>query len=162
VNSAAASTVEGAEVQRLSHIDEHTVTCAASRERTWAVLLDVAEGAFSLPVTRPIARGLGCADVAASGPRPLMAGSAFPGFHVLAAERPSRLTLAGQHRFSTYALIFRLEELGPERTRLRAETRAEFPGIKGRFYRAVVIGTRGHVIVTRRLIATVATRAAKS
>jgi hypothetical protein len=33
-------------------------------------------------------------------------------------------------------------------TRLRAETRAVFPGTPGRLYRAGVIGTRAHVLVT--------------
>jgi len=34
---------------------------------------------------------------------------------------------------------------------LRAETRARFPG-GGSLYRAAVIGTRGHVLVTMRLL----------
>ena len=65
------------------------------------------------------------------------------------------LALAGRHRFSSYALIFRLDDLGTHGTRLRAETRAEFPGVKGRLYRTLVIGTRAHVIVTRALLAAV-------
>jgi hypothetical protein len=44
------------------------------------------------------------------------------------------------------------------RTRLVAETRAEFPGVKGRAYRALVIDTRAHVLVVRRLLGTVAGR----
>jgi len=99
-----------------------------------------------------MARLLGCADVDSSGPRPLATGSTFPGFHVEAAERPRELALAGSHRFSNYALIFRLERLDATRTGLRAETRAIFPGLKGSAYKALVIGTRGHVLVTRRLL----------
>ncbi|WP_405559694.1 hypothetical protein [Streptomyces canus] len=34
------------------------------------------------------------------------------------------LVLVGRHHFPTYALVFRLEEATPGRTRLRAETRA--------------------------------------
>ncbi len=98
------------------------------------------------------ARLLGCEDVEPSGPRPLAEGSALPGFHVAAADAPTELALAGSHRFSNYALIFRLDEISPQRSRLRAETRAEFPGLKGAVYRTLVIGTRLHVLATRRII----------
>lgn len=143
------------ETQRLPHIDERAAVLAASPESVWAALLGVVEASFSFRATGQIARALGCIDVEASGPRPLARGSTFPGFHVAAATRPSELALAGRHRFSSYSLVFRLEELGPGRTRLRAETRAEFPGVKGGIYRALVIGTGGHVIVTRGLLASV-------
>jgi len=46
--------------------------------------------------------------------------------------------------------------------RVRAETRAEFPGLQGSVYRALVIGTRGHVLVTRRILAAVQRRAERS
>ena len=62
------------------------------------------------------------------------------------------MALAGSHRFSSYALIFQLDQLGPERTRVRAETRAEFPRLKGSIYRGLVIGTRMHVLATRRIL----------
>jgi hypothetical protein len=38
-------------------------------------------------------------------------------------------------------LIFRLDELVNGSVQLRAETRAEFPGVLGKIYRAMVIGT---------------------
>ena len=100
-----------------------------------------------------MARVLGCADIAAAGPRPLAAGSVLPGFHVAVATPPTELALAGSHRFSNYALIFRLDPLADGGTRLRAETRAEFPHLQGAIYRALVIGTRMHVLVTRRILA---------
>jgi hypothetical protein len=99
-----------------------------------------------------VARLLGCADVESSGPQPLQTGSTLPGFHVEVADRPRELALGGSHRFSNYALIFRLEELDENHTRLRAETRATFPGLRGGVYRTLVITTRGHVLVTRRLL----------
>jgi hypothetical protein len=71
----------------------------------------------------------------------------------------SRLALAGSHRFSSYALIFRLDELGDGRTRVSAETRAEFPDLKGAIYKALVIGTRMHVLATRRILGGVKRRA---
>jgi hypothetical protein len=63
---------------------------------------------------------------------------------------------------STYLLSFRLEEAGPGRTRLVAETRAAFPGLKGSIYRALVIGTRMHVVVTRRILTATKRRAERS
>jgi hypothetical protein len=145
--------------QRLSHVDEHSVEIAAGPEAVWESLLRVAKGSFGSTRTGRVAHLLGCEDVEVAGPRPLAAGSAFPGFHVETAERPRELALAGSHRFSDYALIFRLEEVGDDRTRLRAETRAVFPGLKGGVYRTLVIGTRGHVLVTRRLLGAVKRRA---
>lgn len=141
--------------ERLPHIDEHSVQIAAGAEAVWEALLRVVEGSFASSATRRVAHLLGCADVEPLGPRPLATGSAFPGFHVKAAERPSELALGGSHRFSVYALIFRLDDLGATHTRLRAETRAEFPGLKGSIYRALVIGTRGHVLATRRMLGAV-------
>lgn len=76
-------------------------------------------------------RVLGCADTAASGPRPMEEGSTVPGFHVVAADAPGERSLAGRHYFSDYALIFRLDELSDSGTRLRAESRAVFPGRLG-------------------------------
>jgi hypothetical protein len=140
------------DVERLPHIDEHSASIAADPEATWEALLRVVEGSFGAAPTGRVARLLGCADVQRSGPRPLADGSALPGFHVETAQRPKILFLAGRHRFSDYALIFRLEQNGAGQTVLRAETRAEFPGIKGSVYRTLVIGTRGHVLVTRRLL----------
>jgi hypothetical protein len=145
--------------QPLPHVDEHFTEIAASPDAVWNVLLRVVEGSFGSATTGRVARLLGCADVSDSGPRPLTTGSAFPGFHVETAERPGELALAGSHRFSDYALIFRLEELDNQRTRLGAETRAIFPGLKGAVYRTLVIGTRGHVLVTRRLLGAVKQRA---
>jgi hypothetical protein len=143
----------------LPYVDEHSLAIDADAESTWEALLRVAEGSFGTPRTARVARLLGCAEVEASGPRPLACGSTIPGFGVELAERPKQLTLAGGHRFSSYALIFRLDEQGEQRTVLRAETRADFPGLEGGVYRALVIGTRGHVLVTRRLLGAVKRRA---
>jgi len=136
----------------LPHIDEHSVAVDAGREATWEALLRVVEGTVSAGAAPRFARLVGCADTVASGPRPLAVGSTVPGFHVEAATAPAELALAGRHRFSTYALIFRLDQLDGERTRVRAETRAEFPGAKGKLYRGLVIGTRMHVLATRRIL----------
>jgi hypothetical protein len=64
----------------------------------------------------------------------------------------AELALEGEHRFSRYELTFRTDRLAQDRSRLRAETRADFPGPAGRVYRALVIGTRGHVVAVRRML----------
>jgi hypothetical protein len=148
--------------ERLPHIDEHSMEIRAAPEATWAALEHVVEASVSSGAAPHFARLLGCADIDAAGPRPLAEGSAVPGFHVAAALAPSELALAGSHRFSRYALVFRLDDLGPGRTRLRAETRAEFPGLRGSAYRALVIGTRGHILATRRLLGATKRRAEHS
>lgn len=142
----------------LPFVDEHGVEIAAPPEVVWESLCRVAEGSFSSPATGRIARLLGCEQTAGSGPRPLAEGSTIPGFAVAKAEPGSELALAGRHRYSEYALVFHLTGEG-EMTRLRAETRARFPGTAGRLYRAAVIGTRGHVLVTMRLLTAVKRRA---
>jgi hypothetical protein len=146
----------------LPYVDELPIEIGADREATWAALLRVVEGSFASARGRGPARLLGCEDTVPSGPRPLAQGSAFPGFYVASAEPPSELALAGRHRFSTYLLSFRLEDASPGRTQLVAETRASFPGLKSSAYRALVIGTRMHVLVTRRLLTATKRRAERS
>lgn len=136
----------------LPHVDEHALVVDTDPAATWEALLHVAEAMVSAAGAPRYARLVGCADTVASGPRPLAPGSAFPGFHVAVAESPVELALAGSHRFSDYALIFRLDRLEAGGTRVRAETRATFPGVKGAVYRGLVIGTRMHVLATRRVL----------
>ena len=136
----------------LPYIDEHSIAIEATPDAAWSALLRVVEGSFASGASARGARLLGCADTVASGPRPLATGSVLPGFHVKIAEPQRELALVGGHRFSDYALIFRLDQRGANGTRLRAETRATFPGLKGTAYRAMVIGTRMHVLVTRRIL----------
>lgn len=146
----------------LPYVDELPIEIGADRQTTWAALLRVVEGTFASARGRGPARMLGCEDTVPSGPRPLAQGSGFPGFHVDSAEPSREFALAGRHRFSTYLLSFRLEDAGGGRTRLVAETRAAFPGLKGSAYRALVIGTRMHVLVTRRLLTATKRRAERS
>jgi hypothetical protein len=156
---------DSAEIQTLPYIDEHAVEVNASPERTWEALLAVAGGSSGGAVGAAYARAVGCEDTAPSGPRPMAEGSTTVGFHVAVAEPAVLLALAGRHRFSRYALVFHLDRLGDAagagegRTRLRAETRAVFPGLFGRVYRALVIGTRGHVFAARHLLGAVKARA---
>jgi hypothetical protein len=150
----------------LPRVDEHSVVVGAPPLVVWDAVLTIVEQSFSSPLAASVARAPGCrdanADADASGLRPLAARSAFPGFHVVAAEAPRELALAGCHRFSSYALIFCLDELASGGTRLRAETRAEFPGVRGRIYRGLVIGTGTHVLGVRRLLRAVKRRAERA
>ncbi|HET6997465.1 MAG TPA: hypothetical protein VFI03_02660 [Solirubrobacterales bacterium] len=143
----------------LPHVDEHSLVIAADRGTTWEALSRVVDASFSAGAVPPVARLLGCADTAVSGPRPLEAGSTVPGFQVATADTPAELALVGRHRFSGYALIFRLDELDRGRTRVQAETRADFPGLKGEVYKTLVIRTRMHVLVTRRILGAAKRRA---
>ncbi|WDF44560.1 hypothetical protein PBV52_07735 [Streptomyces sp. T12] len=138
------------EIHDLPFVDAHTSVVAAQPDAVWRALADTVDHHFAGRRTAAVARLLGCADR-----------SPIPGFHVVTAVPGKELALAGSHRFSTYALIFRLEEAGAGRTRLRAETRAAFPGPAGRLYRLLVIETRGHAVAVRRMLTTVRERAPK-
>jgi hypothetical protein len=145
----------------LPYLDEHATTVAAGVDDVWLALVETLDRTFSRPHVTGFTRAVGCADPTASGPRPLAEGSTIPGFRVAAAVPGSELVLQGRHHFSTYALIFRLEQVDAGRSLLRAESRAAFPGLAGGVYRLLVVGTRGHVFATRRLLSAIASRAAK-
>jgi len=140
------------DITQLPYIDEHSIDIALDVDDTWPFLLDRLEGSFSHRAAQLYARALRCTDTEPAGPRPFAVGSSIPGFHVAAIEIRSTVVLVGHHRFSDYALVFRLERLGPHRTRVHAETRAAFPGAAGRIYRLVVIGSGGHVVAVRRML----------
>jgi hypothetical protein len=147
---------------QLPWVDEHATEIGATPAAVWPALLRTAERMTAGRAAPLYARAVGCADTEAGGPRPLEVGSTVPGFHVAASTPERLLALRGSHRFSDYELVFRLEPLGGVRTRLVAETRAEFPGLTGRAYRALVIGTRMHVLAVRRVQRGVARRAERA
>ncbi|GHH59948.1 hypothetical protein FHS35_006476 [Streptomyces umbrinus] len=147
------------QIPSLPYRDEHTTVVEAGVDDAWRSLGETLDRSFSRPGANRYARLVGCADRTASGPRPLAEGSTFPGFRVAAAVPGRELVLGGRHRFSSYALIFRLEPAGPGRSRLTAETRATFPGPAGGLYRLLVLGTGGHAVGVRRLLAAVRRRA---
>ncbi len=60
-----------------------------------------------------------------------------------------------------YKLIFLLSDADGG-TRVAAQTWAAFPGLKGRIYRALVIGSGGHRIVVRRMLKRIAAQAASN
>ncbi|MGW2616326.1 hypothetical protein [Streptomyces sp. NPDC001500] len=146
----------------LPRVDEHTTLVPAERAQVWDALGEVLHRSFAGSGWARYARLVGAADRAASGPRPLAAGATLTGFRVAEAVADRELVLVGGHRFASYALVFRLDEAGPGRTRLSAETRAVFPGRAGGLYRGLVIGTGGHRVLVRRMLAKVRRRAGGS
>ena len=147
---------------QLPYLDEHATEIAAGVEDVWPALTEIVDRAFSGGGSATYARIVGCTDHRATGPRPLAAGSTIPGFRVVAAVPERELVLEGRHHFSSYGLIFRLEEISSGRSRLTAESRASFPGLHGAVYRFLVVGTRGHVVAVRRLLARVRRRAERA
>jgi hypothetical protein len=80
------------------------------------------------------------------------------GFVLDTAEQPERFALRGRHWFAVYKLIFLLSEADGG-TRVAAQTWAAFPGVKGRIYRALVIGSGGHRVVVRHMLKRIAEQA---
>ncbi len=134
-------------LRELPFIDEHSREINASAEAAWDAVNDVVRRAFSGQAKSAIARVLGCTE------------TELVGFRIATARSPEILGLKGRHRFSSYELNFRIESLCPERSRVKAETRAAFPGLAGRAYKAAVIGTRGHVVAVNGLLGAIAARA---
>ena len=145
-------------LEDLPSIDEHGLLVLAPREKVWEALLETVPNGFSRAAAKRTARMLGCSETQYSGDAGRI-GSTFPGFVVARVVEPAVFALEGQHRYSRYGLIFSLEPTKDEQTLLRAETRADFPGLKGSVYRTLVIGTRGHVLVVNRLLRAVRRRA---
>ncbi|GGZ35708.1 hypothetical protein [Streptomyces poonensis] len=139
----------------LPYVDEHVTLVAAGAGDAWRGLAEALEQSFSRTGAAGYARLVGCAEVAATGPRPLAEGSTLPGFRVTEALPERKLVLEGRHRFSTYAFVFRVEPDGAGRSRVRAETRAVFPGAFGALYRWFVIRTGGHAYGVRNLLSAV-------
>ncbi len=136
-------------MERLPWIDEHRQKVRGTPEVVWAAMLRIVGCAMS---TSPrFARFLRCDPAGRSDTWTGRAGETILGFRVEDVESGRRLVLRGRHRFADYQLTFILE--GNE---LRAETRAAFPGIEGRVYRAAVIGTGGHAIILRRILRRIA------
>jgi hypothetical protein len=136
-------------MEQLPFIDEHSQRVDASADAIWTALVKVLRRQMGGSAT--IARILGCDPARGTAEFAGRPGEAVPGFRVEESEPGRRLALRGRHRFANYALTFVVDG-----DRLRAQTNAAFPGILGRLYRAAVIGSGGHRLVTRRLLRQVA------
>lgn len=135
-------------------VDDLSRAIAAPPERTWAAIVAVV-GRLSL--ASPLASALACVPGAASESWAGRPGESVVGFAVTRADPPRRLELHGHHRFASYTLVFELTE-----QRLHARTFADFPGLTGRLYRALVIGSGGHHWAVQSMLRAVARRAERS
>lgn len=122
----------------LPYIDEHTVRIDAPRNVVWTGLRQYIESMLHGTERNPL--------VALLGPQPRA------GFEVAESIEQQRLSLAGRHRFSRYRLVFELSDVPGGGTCLHARSYAAFPGLHGRAYRALVIGTRLHVVATNHML----------
>jgi hypothetical protein len=148
-------------MERLPYIDEHSVRIGATPEEVWSALTSVLRTGLGGSAPGLFTRLLRVEPAQSYGEwrgTPKL-GDTLPGFAVAEIAPPERLALRGQHRFSRYALVFELDASDAAHCTLRAQTWAEFPGAAGRAYRALVIGTRGHRVIVRRLLRRVVSRA---
>lgn len=125
----------------LPFIDEHRRRVAASPERTWDALLRFSRKRLGRPAPK--------AFVALWRLEPKS------GFEAAEEIAPRHLALRGRHRFSDYELAFDIDT-ETEGVTLRATTSAVFPGLAGRAYRALVIGSRGHRLAVQQMLASIA------
>jgi hypothetical protein len=148
-------------MEQLPYIDEHSILIGATREGVWQALTSTLGSGLGKAAQSPLVRLLRVAPSETWGDweGAIHPGDTLPGFAVREVDAPKRLALCGGHRFSRYALVFELEATGPARCTLRALTWAAFPGLTGRAYRALVIGSRGHRVVVRQMLREVASRA---
>lgn len=122
----------------LPFLDTHTVTVAQGPEPVWEAVVAYADQL-----------GFG-----ARNPLPLLLGTVPRAGFTPAVEVPGRvLALSGRHRFARYRLVLEVEPRTEERTTLlHAHSYAVFPGVAGRAYRALVVGTGLHVVATKGLL----------
>lgn len=142
-------------VEALPYIDEHSVRVHAAQDAVWRALVRAGERESAGGVARTLAWLLG-ADPSHPDGRLPQVGATLPGFAVVAAQPAERLELAGRHRFAQYALVITLSADSDGRTRLAARSHARFAGLHGRAYRALVIGSRGHRVLVRRMLRSIA------
>ena len=126
-------------MEALPFVDEHSVLVTASPDRTWAALTSYVDKRLATGHSSWLTRLLGTSPAS--------------GFAVASRVEGEQVDLAGRHRFSRYRLVFTLSGAGP--TTVTATTYAAFPGPHGRAYRLLVIGSRAHVVATRRMLDTV-------
>lgn len=129
-----------------AYIDEHTITITASRHAVWTSLRTFVGG-----MVRDARTPLGSRVERLLGTEPRS------GFAVAQESPERRIVLVGQHRFARYRLEFELTD-GAAGITVTARSFGDFFGHRGRCYRLLVVGTRGHVLVVRRMLRTIRSR----
>lgn len=137
--------------EALPFIDVHGIEVGGSPERTWQGLVALLSGLGSAQAWQAFATAVGSCWRRASGPAATV-GSTVPGFSVTESDPPRTLRLRGSHRFSDYELVFRIEPTTEGCSLLRAESRALFPGVPGKIYRMLVIGSGAHVLAVEAML----------
>ena len=122
----------------LPFVDEHRIHIPAPRDHVWRVLRHYVDSSLGVAERSPLAWLLGTQPPA--------------GFEVEREIPGEQLDMAGRHRFSRYRLVFSLADAADNETQVSARTYAEFPGLRGSAYRALVIGTRLHVLATNQIL----------
>ncbi len=130
--------------ERPAYVDEHATTLEVTDAEAFAAVRAEVEHLLSRWAGHPVTRLLGTTPRA--------------GFEIAGEDPPRWLLLAGRHRFSRYELEFRVEPAAGGAI-VTAVTYADFPGTQGAVYRTVVIGSRGHVLGVRRMLAGIRRRA---
>jgi hypothetical protein len=148
-------------VAALTRIDEHQISVDVPADEAWDALLVDFALLTARHLWRTFARAIRCNPDRASGD-PASVGATVPGFRVTRCLPPHEWALEGKHLFSRYALTFRIDPLDSHHCQVRAESSAVFPGHHGSAYRALVIGTGGHVIGVRGILRGIKLRAERS
>ena len=148
-------------LEKLPPIDEHEIEVDAPAEAAWAAIFPTLEHSLDTKFGRRYSEKVGAIETDCHGDLHHPGGT-LPGFVVSRAIAPVMLALLGEHKFSKYAIVFRIDLLPGQRSRVRLETRAQFDGTRGRIYKLGVLGTRGHVLVVRRILRAIKRRAERS
>jgi len=130
----------------LPFVDEHGTRIAAPRELVWTALRRYVDSSL-------VDSSKGGAESHLLGR--LLGTEPRSGFAVAREVPNQHLGLAGRHRFARYLLVFEVADTDGGQTLLTARTYAAFPGPRGRIYRALVIGSRGHVVAVKRMLRSV-------
>jgi len=123
-------------------LDKHSATVHASQSVAWRAV-------------RRYACGLAQADHVVLGP--ILGTEPRSGFELAEEVEGERLALTGRHRFARYRLVFELNAEPSNATTLTLSVLsfAAFPGARGRLYRGLLMGTRGHVLAVRHMLRTI-------
>jgi hypothetical protein len=142
-------------------IDEHEISLNVAAPVAWTAVVAVFGRLATRPAWRMFARAIRCKPDHAVGTA-VTAGDSLPGFLVARCTAPTEWALEGEHLFSRYALTFRIAPVDSEHCRVGAHSTADFPGLHGKVYRAMVIGSGGHAIGVRSILRSIKTEAEHS
>jgi hypothetical protein len=145
----------------LPYIDEHEISVNVPASVAWTAAVAAFGRLTTRPALRIFAKAIQCRPDHAIGAA-VTVGEALPGFLVTRCEVPREWSLEGEHLFSRYAVTFRIASVDSEHCRVAAQSSAEFPGLHGKIYRTIVIGSGGHAIGVRRILRSIKTEAEHS